>query len=398
MAHINPNFNNLPQNYLFTDIARKVSQFKSKHPEVNVISLGVGDVAGPLIPEVIDALKAAADDMSRTETFHGYAPESGYPFLREAIAATDYRDLDISADEIFISDGAKSDTGAIGDIFGLDNIVAVCDPVYPVYVDTNIMSGRAKNIKDFVYLPATADNDFVPELPDRPVDLIYLCFPNNPIGVGITKAQLTEWVDYANETGAVILYDAAYEAFVETPGVVHSIFEIPGARTCAIEFKSLSKTAGFTGMRCAYTVIPKDLERDGKSLNALWSRRQTTKMNGVAYPIQRAAAAVFTPEGQAGIKKQIAAYKENARTMREKLSAAGFDVFGGVDSPYIWLAVPDGDDWAFFDELLTGAGIICTPGSGFGKSGKGYVRLTVFGEFETIREAMARIAAMYQKA
>ena len=398
MAHINPNFNNLPQNYLFTDIARKVNEFKSKNPEVNIISLGIGDVAGPLIPEVIDALKSAADDMSRTETFHGYAPESGYSFLREAIAQTDYHDLGITADEIFISDGAKSDTGAIGDIFGLENIVAVCDPVYPVYVDTNIMSGRAKNAEDFVYLPCTSDNGFIPALPDQPVDLIYLCFPNNPIGVGMTKEKLTEWVDYANKTGAVILYDAAYEAFVESPDIVHSIFEIPEARTCAIEFKSLSKTAGFTGMRCAFTVIPKDLKRDGVSLNALWGRRQTTKMNGVAYPILRAAAAVFTPEGQAGIQKQIAYYKENARYMRKKLIALGFDVHGGIDSPYIWLTVPGSDDWAFFDKLLTGAGIVCTPGSGFGKSGKGYVRLTVFGEFETIREAMDRIESLFQKA
>lgn len=398
MAKANKNLADLPANYLFVDIANKVDAFQKANPDRDIIRLGIGDVTLPLVRPVVDAMKNAAEEMGHADTFRGYGPEKGYEFLRQAIADNDYKDLPIEADEIFVSDGAKSDTGAIGDIFSLDNVVAVCDPVYPVYVDTNVMAGRAgtydeeKGWSKIVYLPCREENNFIPELPKEHVDMIYLCFPNNPIGIGIQKDELKKWVDYANENNAVILYDAAYEAFISTPGVAHSIYEIEGAETCAIEFRSFSKTAGFTGTRCAFTVIPKALELDGISLNRLWDRRQSTKMNGVSYPIQRAAEAVYTEEGQKAIKANLLYYKNNAKIIVDGLRKAGFTVYGGQDSPYAWLKVPEGyTSWQFFDELLDRCGIVGTPGSGFGKEGEGFFRLTAFNTEENTKEAVNRI-------
>ena len=404
MTKVNQNFLKLPGSYLFSEIARRLAAYTAEHPEAKMIRLGIGDVTRPLAPAVIEAMHKAVDEMGTFEGFHGYGPEQGYDFLREAIAKTDYaaRGVDIKPNEIFVSDGAKSDCGNIGDIFGADNVVAVCDPVYPVYVDTNAMAGRAGDFQEelgkwskLVYMPCAEENGFTPQIPQEKVDMIYLCFPNNPTGTVATKEQLKAWVDYANENKAVILYDSAYEAFITQDDVPHTIYEIEGARTCAIEFRSFSKTAGFTGNRCAYTVVPMELERDGAKLNALWNRRQCTKFNGVPYVIQRGAAAVYTEEGQRQIKETIAYYQENARVIREGLTEAGLTCFGGVNAPYIWLKTPDGmGSWEFFDKLLKEANVDTTPGAGFGPSGEGYIRLTAFGDADATKEAVARIRTM----
>ena len=399
MFKINENFVKLPQSYLFSDIAKRVAAYTEANPDKSVIRLGIGDVTKPLVPAVVDAMKKACDEMGNEETFRGYGPEQGYAFLREAIVENDYkaRGIDIKVDEVFVSDGAKSDTGNIGDIFGKDNVVAVCDPVYPVYVDTNAMAGRAGDLgadgrwNKLVYMPCTAENGFAPAIPEKKADMIYLCFPNNPTGASIDYEGLKKWVDYALENGSVILFDSAYEAFI-TEDIPHSIFEIEGAKKCAIEFRSFSKTAGFTGTRCGYTVVPKELECNGVSLNALWNRRQTTKFNGVPYIVQRGAEAVYTPEGQKQIRETIAYYLNNARIIREGLAAAGFTVYGGVNAPYIWLKTPDNlSSWEFFDLLINKAGVVGTPGSGFGPSGEGYFRLTSFGSRENSEAAIERI-------
>ncbi|MBM6937247.1 LL-diaminopimelate aminotransferase [Pseudoflavonifractor phocaeensis] len=404
MVQINDNFLKLPGSYLFSEIARRVAAYSAAHPEKALIKLGIGDVTLPLPQAVTAAMHKAVDEMATASGFHGYGPEQGYAFLREAIAAQDYkaRGVDIAPDEIFISDGAKSDCGNIVDLFGPDNKVAVCDPVYPVYVDTNAMSGRAgvydeKSGKwsNLVYMPCVAENGFMPDLPGELVDMIYLCFPNNPTGAAATMDQLKPWVEYANRTGAILLYDSAYEAFITTPGVPHTIYEIDGAQTCAIEFRSFSKTAGFTGTRCAYTVVPKALQRGGASLNAMWNRRQCTKFNGVPYVVQRGAEAVYTPEGRAQVQANLAVYQNNAKVIREGLAAAGLTVSGGVDSPYVWARTPDGvDSWTFFDRLLQEANVVTTPGAGFGPSGEGYIRLTGFGQPDATKEAVERVKAV----
>lgn len=402
MANINKNYGKLPGSYLFAEIARRVAAYSAEHPEVELIRLGIGDVTRPLCPAVIEAMHKAVDEMGQAETFRGYGPEQGYDFLRKAIQENDFaaRGADIAMDEIFVSDGAKSDCGNIGDIFGTDNIVAVCDPVYPVYVDTNAMAGRAgeylseiQQWSNIYYMPTTAENNFEPELPKSHVDLIYLCSPNNPTGTALNRQQLQKWVDYANENEAVILFDAAYEAFITEDNIPHTIYEIPGAKTCAIEFHSFSKTAGFTGNRCAYTVVPKELTRQGMSLNAMWNRRHTTKFNGVPYIVQRGAEATYSPEGRKQVMDTIAFYQENARVIREGLTAAGLDVYGGVNSPYVWFKTPT-DSWSFFDRLLKEAGVVTTPGAGFGPSGEGYIRVTAFGGAEATRQAVERIIAL----
>jgi LL-diaminopimelate aminotransferase len=402
MAKVNENYQKLPGSYLFAEIARRVAAYTAEHPEKKLIKLGIGDVTQPLAPAVIEAMHKAVDEMGRKETFRGYGPEQGYDFLRQAIVENDFqaRGVDIAMDEVFVSDGAKSDCGNIGDIFSQDNIVAVCDPVYPVYVDTNAMAGRAgeyladqEKWSNIYYMPTTAENGFVPELPKTHVDIIYLCFPNNPTGTTLTRDQLKVWVDYANEHDAVILFDAAYEAFITEPDVPHSIYEIPGAKTCAIEFHSFSKTAGFTGNRCAYTVVPKALTRQGQSLNAMWNRRHTTKFNGVPYVVQRGAEAIYSAAGKQQVRDTIAFYQENARVIREGLQAAGLEVYGGVNSPYVWFKTPT-DSWSFFDRLLKEANVVTTPGAGFGPSGEGYIRVTAFGEADATKEAVARIIAL----
>ena len=402
MANINENYQKLPGSYLFAEIARRVSAYTAANPEKKLIKLGIGDVTQPLCPAVIEAMHKAVDEMGKKETFRGYGPEQGYDFLRTAILEHDFlaRGVDLSMDEIFVSDGAKSDCGNIGDIFSRDNIVAVCDPVYPVYVDTNAMAGRAGEYlqdqemwSNIYYMPTTAENGFVPALPRTPVDLIYLCSPNNPTGTALNREQLKVWVDYANENDAVILFDAAYEAFITEDGIPHSIYEIPGAKTCAIEFHSFSKTAGFTGNRCAYTVVPKALIRQGQSLNAMWNRRHTTKFNGVPYVVQRGAEAVYSPQGQQQVKATIAFYQENARVIREGLTAAGLEVYGGINSPYVWFKTPT-DSWSFFDRLLTETGVVTTPGAGFGPSGEGYIRVTAFGGAADTKAAVERILAL----
>lgn len=402
MANINKNYGKLPGSYLFAEIARRVAAYSEEHPDVQLIRLGIGDVTRPLCPAVIQAMHKAVDEMGQAETFRGYGPEQGYDFLRKAIQENDFtaRGADIAMDEIFVSDGAKSDCGNIGDIFGTDNIVAVCDPVYPVYVDTNAMAGRAgeylaeiQQWSNIYYMPTTAENNFEPELPKSHVDLIYLCSPNNPTGTALNRQQLQKWVDYANENDAVILFDAAYEAFITEDNIPHTIYEIPGAKTCAIEFHSFSKTAGFTGNRCAYTVVPKELTRQGMSLNAMWNRRHTTKFNGVPYIVQRGAEATYSPEGRKQVMDTIAFYQENARVIREGLTAAGLEVYGGVNSPYVWFKTPT-DSWSFFDRLLKEAGVVTTPGAGFGPSGEGYIRVTAFGGAEATRQAVERIIAL----
>ena len=401
MVKVNENYLKLQGSYLFSTIGKKVAAFTAANPEKKVIRLGIGDVTQPLAPAIISALHGAVDEMADAATFKGYAPDLGYEFLRSAIAENDYKVLgcDIAADEIFVSDGAKCDSSNIQEIFSLDNKIAVCDPVYPVYVDSNVMAGRTgtwdsvKGIwSDVIYMPCTAENNFAPELPKETPDLIYLCFPNNPTGATITKSQLQEWVDYANKVGAVIIYDAAYEAYISEENVPHTIFECEGARTCAIELRSFSKNAGFTGVRLGFTVIPKDLKVGDVSLHALWARRHGTKYNGAPYIVQKAGEAVYSPEGKAQLKEQVAYYMRNAKVIYEGLKGAGYTVSGGVNAPYIWLKTPDQmTSWEFFDYLLEKANVVGTPGSGFGPSGEGYFRLTAFGSYENTVEAIERL-------
>lgn len=403
MLRINEHYLKLQASYLFSDIARRVAAFQEKHPEREIIKMGIGDVTEPLPPACIQAFHAAVDEMATAGSFRGYGPEQGYSFLREAIAANDFqaRGAAIGADEIFISDGAKCDTGNIQELFSLDARIAIPDPVYPVYLDTNVMAGRTGVFQDgryqgLVYLDSTAANGYVPGLPEEPVDLIYLCFPNNPTGSTISAAQLKTWVDYAREHRALILYDAAYEAFIRDDSLPHSIYEIEGARQVAIEFRSFSKSAGFTGTRCACTVVPKDCvayDRQGAahSLHALWNRRHTTKFNGVSYPVQRAAEAVYSAQGKAECRALIDGYLENARLIAQAMTRLGYAHVGGDNAPYVWVQ-SQGDSWAFFDTLLERAGVVCTPGSGFGRCGQGHIRLSAFNSKARVEEAMERIA------
>jgi LL-diaminopimelate aminotransferase len=404
MAKINSNYQKLQASYLFSEIAKRVRGFAAENPSAQIIRLGIGDVVLPLPPPIVDALKAAADEMGTKEGFKGYGPEQGYDFLLKAISEHyTSQGAQVAPDEIFVSDGSKCDSGNIQEIFALDNVIAVTDPVYPVYVDTNVMAGRTGpadaqgRYGNLVYLPTTAENGFDPPLPDRRADIIYLCSPNNPTGAVLSRTSLTRWVDYARKNESIILFDAAYEAFIRQPDEVHSIYEIPGAREVAIELRSLSKTAGFTGTRLAYMVIPKELKaRDDKgqpqALHPLWNRRHTTKFNGTSYPIQKAAEAVFLPAGKAAVEANIAYYMENARIIREGLAKAGYQVYGGVNAPYIWVKTPAGQtSWEFFDRLLTKANVVGTPGSGFGSCGEGYFRLSAFGFRQNVEEAVERI-------
>ncbi len=401
MVKVNQNYLKLPGSYLFSTIGKKVREYSEAHPESNIIRLGIGDVTQPLAEDIISALHSAVDDMGKAETFKGYAPDLGYEFLRDVIAKTDFKDrgCDISADEIFVSDGAKCDCSNIQEIFSVDNKIAVCDPVYPVYVDSNVMAGRTgsynpdtERFENVVYMPCTEESGFTPELPAEVPDLIYLCFPNNPTGAVMNKDTLQEWVDYANKNHSVILYDAAYEAYISEDDVPHSIYECEGAKTCAIEFRSFSKTAGFTGLRLGFTVIPKDLEVDGVKLWSLWARRHGTKYNGAPYIVQKAGEAVYSEKGRAQIKEQIAYYMGNAKYIYDGLKSAGYQVSGGVNAPYIWLKTPDKmTSWEFFDYLLEKANVVGTPGSGFGPSGEHYFRLTAFGSRENTIEAIERI-------
>lgn len=405
MAFINEDYLKLPGSYLFAEIARRVNSFKNDNPQAQIIRLGIGDVTKPLVPAVIDALHKAVNEMGQAETFRGYGPEQGYSFLIQKVIENDFipRGISLDEDEVFISDGAKSDVANIQEIFGKDNIVAITDPVYPVYLDTNVMAGRTGQLGEdgkfggVVYLPCNADNNFVPALPTSSVDMIYLCLPNNPTGTTLSKAELKKWVDYAREHGSIILFDSAYEAYITDPEIPHSIYEIEGAKECAIEFRSFSKMAGFTGTRCAYTVVPKTVVAKTKSgethpLNKLWNRRQTTKFNGVPYIVQKGAEAVYSPEGLVQIKEVIDYYMANAKIIREGLIEAGLEIFGGINAPYIWLKTPNNmDSWNFFDKLLTEVNVVGTPGSGFGPSGAGYFRLTAFGNRENTVEAVDRI-------
>ena len=404
MVTVNHNYLKLPGSYLFSTIGKKVRAYKEENPDKEVISLGIGDVTQPLVPAIIDALHGAVEEMAHAETFHGYAPDLGYEFLRRAIAKNDYQDrgCNIAADEIFVSDGAKSDSGNIQEIFGTDNKVAVCDPVYPVYVDTNVMAGRTgeyntvrENFDGVIYMPCRKENGFLPEFPSEVPDLIYLCFPNNPTGSAITKDELQKWVDFANKNGCVIIYDAAYEAYISEENVPHSIYECEGARTCAIELRSFSKNAGFTGVRLGFTVIPKELVRDGVSLHSLWARRHGTKFNGAPYIVQKAGEAVYSEAGKAQLKDQVGYYMRNAKLIHDELTKAGFSVSGGVNAPYIWLETPDKmTSWEFFDYLLKNANVVGTPGSGFGSHGEGYFRLTAFGTYENTLKAIDRIKSL----
>ncbi len=404
MYKINENYMKLPGSYLFSTIGKKVNAYAAAHPDKKIIRLGIGDVTQPLVPAVISALHDAVDEMGDAATFRGYAPDLGYDFLRNAIADKDYkaRGCEIGADEIFVSDGAKCDSGNIQEIFSLDNRIAVCDPVYPVYVDTNVMAGRTGTYdprrgtwSNVIYMPCTAENDFTPDLPGEAPDIIYLCFPNNPTGAAITRSRLQEWVDYANRVGAVIIFDAAYEAYISREDVPHSIYECQGAGNCAIELRSFSKKAGFTGVRLGFTVIPKELKAGEVSLHSLWARRHGTKYNGAPYIVQRAGEAVYSQEGQAQLEQQIAYYMRNAAYIYKGLKDAGYTVSGGVDAPYIWLKAPRGmSSWEFFDCLLENANVVGTPGSGFGPSGETYFRLTAFGSYENTVEAVDRIKAM----
>lgn len=404
MIRVNDNFLLLPESYLFSEVARRVKDFQEKNPDVKIIRMGIGDVTRPLCKAAIEAMHKAVDDEAETATFHGYGPEQGYAFLRDKIAAYDYnqRGIDILPDEVFIGDGAKSDLGNFFDILDQSLTVAVTDPVYPVYVDTNVMGGRGgkrngEHHEGIMYIPVNKTNDYVPQLPKQRPDVIYLCSPNNPTGTAMTRAELQKWVEYAKEKGCLILFDSAYESFIHSENVPHSIYEIEGAKEVAIEFRSFSKTAGFTGVRCGYTVVPfalKGIASNGEqiSLNRLWNRRQCTKFNGASYISQRAAEAVYSEEGRKQIEDTIEYYMENARMMRQALSEAGYDVIGGVDSPYIWLKTPDGmTSWEFFDYLLRNHGIVGTPGSGFGSEGEGYLRLTAFNTHEATKEAMLRM-------
>lgn len=404
MFTINENYLKLPGSYLFSNIAKKVNAYQSENPEAQILRLGIGDVTQPLAPAIIEALHKAVDEMANAETFHGYAPDLGYEFLRNAIAKNDYKDrgCDISADEIFVSDGAKCDSGNIQEIFGLDNKIAVCDPVYPVYVDTNVMAGRSgeynpntQNFDGMIYMPCLEENDFVPGFPKENPDIIYLCFPNNPTGATITKAQLQEWVDYAKRIGAVIIYDAAYEAYITEEEIPHSIYECEGARECAIELHSFSKNAGFTGVRLGYTVVPKDLKCGDVQLHSLWARRHGTKYNGAPYIVQRAGEAVYSDAGKAQLKEQVAYYMQNAKVIYEGLKNAGYSVSGGINAPYVWLKTPNKmTSWEFFDKLLHEANVVGTPGSGFGAHGEGYFRLSAFGSHENTIKAVERITKM----
>jgi LL-diaminopimelate aminotransferase len=406
MALINEHFLKLPGNYLFVDIAKKVNAYKVSHPKQKVISLGIGDVTQPLCPAVIEAMHKATDEMAKKASFRGYGPERGYDFLREAIIKNDFlpRGIHLDMNEIFVNDGAKSDTGNFQEILRWDNNIGVTDPVYPVYIDSNVMIGRAGVFENdqwsnVTYIPCTADNNFIPKIPDHRVDMIYLCYPNNPTGTVLTKEELRKWVNYAIHNDSIILYDAAYQAYIRDESIPHSIYEIRGARKVAVEFHSYSKTAGFTGIRCGYTIVPKELTAatlDGTgraSLNQIWDRRQCTKFNGTSYISQRAAEAIYTPEGRKQVKEVIDYYMENADIMRDSLTRLGYKVFGGINAPYLWIKTPDGiDSWKFFEQLLYGASVVCTPGVGFGPSGEGYIRLTAFGDREDCREAMKRIA------
>ena len=401
MFKLNDNYLKLPGSYLFSTVGKKVKAYSEAHPDKKIIRLGIGDVTQPLAPAIIKALHGAVDEMADAKTFRGYAPDLGYEFLRNVIAENDYkaRGCEIAADEIFVSDGAKSDSANIQEILSLDNRIAVCDPVYPVYVDSNVMAGRtgvydaaSQTWSDVIYMPCNADNNFVPELPKETPDVIYLCYPNNPTGTTLTKAQLQVWVDYANKVGALIIYDAAYEAYISEDDVPHTIYECEGARNCAIELRSFSKNAGFTGVRLGFTVIPKDIKCGDVMLHSLWARRHGTKYNGAPYIVQRAGEAVYSAEGKAELKEQVAYYMKNARTIKDGLAAAGYTVFGGVNAPYIWLKTPDNmSSWDFFDYLLENVNIVGTPGSGFGPSGEGYFRLTAFGSYENTVEALERI-------
>ncbi len=406
MSYINENFLELQDSYLFSTIAKKVAKYTEENPDKKVIKLGIGDVTRPIPKACIEALHKAVDEMGTQTGFKGYGPEQGYDFLRNAIVKNDYkaRGIDIEQDEVFVSDGAKCDTGNIVDIFAKENTVAITDPVYPVYLDTNVMSGRSGDFnqkegiyKNIIYLPVTAENDFKPELPKQKVDMIYLCFPNNPTGTVLDKQELKKWVDYAKENKSIILYDSAYEAFITQNDIPHSIYEVDGAKEVAIEFKSFSKTAGFTGLRCGYVVIPKEVKgytKDGKEIeyNKLWNRRTCTKFNGVSYIVQRAAEAVYSEEGQKQIRENIDYYMENAKIIREGLEKAGITYYGGLNAPYVWLKVPEGkNSWEFFDTLLQDMNVVGTPGSGFGPHGEGYFRLTAFGTKENTIEAMERI-------
>ncbi|MCD6174630.1 MAG: LL-diaminopimelate aminotransferase [Planctomycetes bacterium] len=406
MIFVNENFAKLKAGYLFPEIGRRVNAFAQANPDAAIIKLGIGDVTEPLAPAVVDAMHKAVDEMATHQGLHGYGPEQGYAFLREAIIENDYkpRNIPVQADEIFVSDGAKCDTGNMQEIFGIDNVVAVTDPVYPVYVDTNVMAGRtgegddAGRYANIVYMPCTAENNFVPELPTEPVDMIYLCYPNNPTGAVATKAQLKKWVNYAIENNAIILFDAAYEAFIRDDSIPHSIYEIEGARKVAIEFRSFSKTAGFTGVRCGFTVVPKELVAYTKGgspadLHPIWNRRHCTKFNGVSYITQKGAEAVYSVEGKQQIKETIDLYMSNAEMMRQALTGQGYTVYGGEHAPYIWLHMPeDVDSWFFFDLLLKGANVVGTPGAGFGATGEGYFRLSAFNDPAKVKEAMDRIA------
>ena len=404
MALVNEHFLKLPNNYLFSDIAKKVNAFKVSHPKTDLIRLGIGDVTRPLPQASIEAMHKAVDELANKETFHGYGPEQGYDFLIDAVIRNDYapRGVYLEPGEVFISDGAKSDTGNIGDILRHDNSIGVTDPIYPVYIDSNVMCGRAGILEDgrwsnVVYLPCLSENNFVPEIPDRRIDILYLCYPNNPTGTVISKAELKKWVNYALENDTLILYDAAYEAYIQDPDIPHSIYEIKGAKKVAIEFRSFSKTAGFTGVRCGYTVVPKELtaatlEGERIPLNRMWNRRQCTKFNGTSYITQRGAEAIYTPEGKKQVKAIIQYYMANARLMKEALESTGLKVFGGENAPYLWVKTPgEVNSWKFFEQMLYEANVVGTPGVGFGPSGEGYIRLTAFGERADCEEAMKRI-------
>ena len=405
MYKINENFQKLPGSYLFSTIGKKVAAYQQANPDKEIIRLGIGDVTQPLAPAIIEALHKAVDEMGNAATFHGYAPDLGYEFLRSAIANTDYkaRGCDISADEIFVSDGAKSDSANIQELFAADSRIAVTDPVYPVYVDSNVMAGRTGEYdpktemwSNVIYMPSTAENGFVPELPKEVPDMIYLCLPNNPTGTTLTKDELQVWVDYANKNGSVIIFDAAYEAYISEADVPHSIYECEGAKTCAIELRSFSKNAGFTGVRLGFTVVPKELKCGDVSLNAMWARRHGTKFNGAPYIVQRAGEAVYSEAGKAQLKDQVAYYMNNAKVIKDGLAEAGYTVYGGVNAPYIWLKTPENmNSWEFFDFLLENANVVGTPGSGFGPSGEGYFRLTPFGNYENTVKALERIKALY---
>lgn len=404
MALVNEHFLKLPNNYLFSDIAKKVNAFKVSHPKTDLIRLGIGDVTRPLPQASIEAMHKAVDELANKETFHGYGPEQGYDFLIDAVIRNDYtpRGVYLEPGEVFISDGAKSDTGNIGDILRHDNSIGVTDPIYPVYIDSNVMCGRAGILEDgrwsnVVYLPCLSENNFVPEIPDRRIDILYLCYPNNPTGTVISKAELKKWVNYALENDTLILYDAAYEAYIQDPDIPHSIYEIKGAKKVAIEFRSFSKTAGFTGVRCGYTVVPKELtaatlEGERIPLNRMWNRCQCTKFNGTSYITQRGAEAIYTPEGKKQVKAIIQYYMANARIMKEALESTGLKVFGGENAPYLWVKTPgEVNSWKFFEQMLYEANVVGTPGVGFGPSGEGYIRLTAFGERADCEEAMKRI-------